>query len=152
LDTALREQSLLIEAPELVAEPAALRRTDGASVFTQHGAARYTSQAVLDAEARLLEAALTPTTVGVAGPTVTAILDTIDASGEQPLDAGQRALVSAFASDGRLIVAGIGPAGSGKTTAMKALAQVMRSSGEGRLVPLATSAAAAAVLGGDVGG
>ena len=31
-------------------EPPELRRPDGEPVFTEHGAARYTSQAVLDAE------------------------------------------------------------------------------------------------------
>ena len=36
---------------------AALRRGDGESVFTEHAAERYTSQAVLDAEQRLLAAA-----------------------------------------------------------------------------------------------
>jgi hypothetical protein len=41
----------------------------GSSVFTQHGAERYTSQAILDAEARLVDAAGYATTVGVDGQT-----------------------------------------------------------------------------------
>jgi ABC-type cobalamin/Fe3+-siderophores transport system ATPase subunit len=59
--------------------------------------------------------------------------------------------VKAFACDGRLLLAGIGPAGAGKTTAMKALAEVIRAGGTGRLVPLATSASAAGVLAEDLG-
>jgi ABC-type hemin transport system ATPase subunit len=61
------------------------------------------------------------------------------------LDPGQRHLVTVFAADTRLLLAGIGPAGSGKTTAMRALAHVLRQGGR-NLVPLATSAAAADVL------
>jgi ATP-dependent exoDNAse (exonuclease V) alpha subunit len=44
------------------------------------------------------------------------------------------------------LLAGIGPAGSGKTTAMRACARLLRQSGR-NLIPLATSAAAADVLG-----
>ncbi len=66
------------------------------------------------------------------------------------LDPGQRPLVTAFACDERLLLAGIGPAGSGKTTAMRAYAHVLRQGGR-RLIPLATSAAAADVLGRELG-
>jgi hypothetical protein len=58
--------------------------------------------------------------------------------------------VTALACDERLLLAGIGPAGSGKTTAMRAYAHVLRQHGR-RLVPLATSAAAADVLGRELG-
>jgi hypothetical protein len=69
VDRALAAWSPPTEPPELLAEPAALRRSDGSSVFTQHGAERYTGQAILDAEARLADAAGYATTVGVAGAT-----------------------------------------------------------------------------------
>src|SRR5207302_6748823 len=52
--------SICVEAPALLDEPPELRRGDGESVFTGHGAARYTSQAVLDAEQRLITATRTP--------------------------------------------------------------------------------------------
>ena len=54
--------------------------------------------------------------------------------------------MTAFACDERLLLAGIGPAGTGKTTAMRAYAHLLRQHGR-RLIPLATSAAAAHVLG-----
>ena len=148
---ALFTWSLSTEPPELVVEPAALRRSDGSSVFTQHGAERYTSQAVLDAEARLVDAAGMATTVGVDGQTTAFVLAGHEQRTNRPLDPGQHALVKAFACDGRLLVAGIGPAGAGKTTAMKALAEVIQAGGAGRLVPLATSASAAGVLAEDLG-
>ena len=150
-EEALSRWSLSTEPPELVAEPTALRRSDGSSVFTQHGAERYTSQAVLDAEARLVDAAGCATTVGVDGQTTALVLAEHEQRTGWPLDPGQHALVRAFACDGRLLLAGIGPAGAGKTTAMKALAEVVNAGGSGRLVPLATSASAAGVLTEDLG-
>ncbi len=119
-------------------------------MFTAHTATRYTSQPVLDAEQRLLTATSTPTACGLAGPSVAAALDGFEATNSTTLDAGQRHLVTAFASDSRLLLAGIGPAGSGKTTAMRALAHVLRYGGV-HLVLLATSAAAADVLGRELG-
>jgi conjugative relaxase-like TrwC/TraI family protein len=149
--TALSAWSLSIEPPELLAEPARLRRSDGCSVFTQHGAERYTSQAVLDAEARLVDAARCATTVGVDGQTAALAMAEHERRAGQLLDPGQQALARAFACDGRLLLAGIGPAGTGKTTAMRALAEVLRAGGVGRLVPLATSASAAGVLAEELG-
>ena len=142
--------SLSVEAPALLDEPAELRRADGESVFTEHGAGRYTSRGVLDAEARLVNATRTPTAAGLSGPSAAASLDGFEAVARVSLDAGQRGLVTAFACDSRLLLAGIGPAGSGKTTAMRALEYALRAGGQ-RLVPLATSAASADVLGRELG-
>lgn len=142
--------SILVEAPRMLDEPQQLRRSDGASVFTRHGAARYTSQIILDAEQRLMQAALTPAVTGIPAAQVSASLAKFDAKHRHPLDAGQRELVAAFAMADTRIAVGIGAAGTGKTTAMTALRQVIEASGR-RLIPLATSAAAAAVLGADIG-
>jgi conjugative relaxase-like TrwC/TraI family protein len=142
--------SMSVEAPAMLNEPPELRRPDGEPVFTEHAAGRYTSQAVLDAEQRLVNATRTPTAAGLSGPAVAAALDGFEAHAGTVLDAGQRGLVTAFGCDGRLLMAGIGPAGSGKTTAMRALAHVLRQGGR-RLVPLATSAASADVLGRELG-
>ncbi|HEY1915852.1 MAG TPA: MobF family relaxase [Streptosporangiaceae bacterium] len=141
---------LKVDAPALLDEPAVLRRSDGASVFAEHAAGRYTSQQVLDAEARLVAAARTPMSGGLGGAFTAAALDGFEAAARTRLDPGQRSLVSTFASGGRLLAVGLGPAGSGKTTAMRALAAVL-AQGRRRLVPLATSAAAADVLGRELG-
>jgi ATP-dependent exoDNAse (exonuclease V) alpha subunit len=125
-------------------------RLTGDGTFTRHGADRFTSQAVLDAETRLANAARTPTATGLSGPSAAASLDGFEAVTRTSLDAGQRDLVTAFACDSRLLLAGIGPAGSGKTTAMRALEHAVRHGGQ-RLVPLATSAASADVLGRELG-
>jgi conjugative relaxase-like TrwC/TraI family protein len=157
------EHSICIEAPALVQEPVELRRRrDGESVFIEHGAARYTSRAILDAEHRLLAAARTiPTRPGVWSPpspeAVAAALREFEESTDGPLDEGQRELVTAFVRDPRRLVVGLGPAGTGKTTAMRAYHHVLTTltneiaGAPARLVPLATSAASAAVLARELG-
>ncbi|GLY33438.1 hypothetical protein Kisp02_68030 [Kineosporia sp. NBRC 101731] len=163
--------SISIEAPALLAEPDSLQRSDGVSVFVQHAADRYTSQALLDAEQRLLHAASTPAAdpanippqtrpdavptsgTSVAGTPstawVNATLDGFEAVHGRTLDTGQRALVTAFATDERLLSVGIGAAGTGKTTAMLAYLHTLTAQ-QRRLIPLATSAASASVLAGDL--
>ncbi|ADD45028.1 MobF family relaxase [Stackebrandtia nassauensis] len=140
--------SIRIDAPSLVDEPDVLRRADGESVFHQHGSTRYTSQAVLDAEQRLLGAAKTPTDKGLSAGFVTGVLDGFDTTSHQ-LDPGQRHLAAGFATTDRLLAVGIGPGGAGKTTAMKAYAHTLTTAGH-RLIPLATSANSAAVLAADL--
>jgi conjugative relaxase-like TrwC/TraI family protein len=142
--------SIRVDAPALLNEPASLRRRDKESVFTEHAAARFTSAAILAAEARLVEAAKTHTAFGASGPHVAAVLDGFEARSGKRLDIGQRHLATAFAVDDRLVVAGIGPAGSGKTTAMRAYAETVTATGQ-RLIPLATSSAAADILGRELG-
>ena len=144
-------KSVLMTTEPQLEEPRALRRPDGVSVFVQHAAARYTSQDLLDAEQRLLTAARTPTSGAMTGVSVRAVLDGFEAATGMRLDAGQRAMVVAFATDPNLISVGLGPAGAGKTTTMRAYQHVLAAHGR-RLIPLATSAAAAAVLSRDLNG
>ncbi|MFF8401717.1 AAA family ATPase [Streptomyces sp. NPDC015684] len=66
------------------------------------------------------------------------------------MDAGQRALAASFALSEKLLLAGLGPAGAGKTTAMRLVASAVDATG-GRLIPLAPSSRAAKVLGDDLG-
>lgn len=142
--TLSQERAVRVDRPSAVSEPVSLRRSDGTSVFVEHASARFTSRLILDAEDRLVAAARTHTAVGLAGGQVSAALDGFDAQLSElglRLDAGQRALVASFSTDTRLLVAGLGPAGAGKTTAMKAYAHVAAQAGQ-RILPLATSAAA----------
>lgn len=66
------------------------------------------------------------------------------------LNDGQVALVAQMALGGRRVALALAPAGAGKTTAMAALAYAWRSSG-GQVLGLAPTAAAAIVLGEDLG-
>jgi hypothetical protein len=79
-------RSVCVEPPSLHDEPVELRRPDGESVFTQHAAARYTSQPVLDAETHLVAAARTLTAAGLSGPAVAAALAGFEARTGAALD------------------------------------------------------------------
>ena len=159
--------SIRITEPELVAEaPSLTRASDGQSVFLPHGSHRFTTSEVLLAEERLVAAARCPIQPEVAAPHLDpvvceAAVAVHEATHRVRLDAGQRQLVTAFATSRARIAVGIGPAGSGKTTATRAFAAAWRSGqagdgmgnggGGGRVVPLATSAKAAQVLGEELG-
>ncbi|WP_051208174.1 MobF family relaxase [Propionicicella superfundia] len=144
--TALSDHSLpLAVATDGITEPAALQRVDGQSVYTVAGAELFTSPRILAAEQRLVEAAgrsdgkvVDPATVDLA------LLET--AANGVELNAGQVALVRAMACSGARVQVAIAPAGSGKTTAMRALARAWSDAG-GTVLGLAPSAAAAAALG-----
>jgi conjugative relaxase-like TrwC/TraI family protein len=131
--------------------PAGLARADGASVYSVHGAARFTSDAVLDAEHDLLTAAHTPVASGfVTGAAADTAMATVAAQTGRELNDGQAVIARHLLCSGQLLAVAVGPAGAGKTTAMKAV--VTAWTGDGRQVlALAPSAAAARVLGADVG-
>ena len=114
------------------------RASDGQSVFVPHGAERYTTSRILAAEESLVDAAVTR---GAAVPPLVAeaALAVHESSTGVAFDDGQRRLVDYFATHPALLSLGIGPAGAGKTTAMRALAAVWAADGR-RVVPLATSA------------
>ncbi|MEU5156157.1 MobF family relaxase [Glycomyces sp. NPDC021274] len=143
-----RSINLTVAPP--VESPAMLQRSDGVSVFVRHESARYTSQAVLDAEARLVKAAQTPTIYSTSFAAVAERIAAFESRSGRTLDEGQRELVTAFAAEDRLLAVGIGPAGSGKTTAMRAYKEVLAAEGR-HLVGLAPSAQAAKVLEADLG-
>ena len=139
--------SLINLTPDLdpVVDPQMLRRSDGVSVYRHTGADHYTSQRMLDAEQRIVEAA--GRTTGTAPDPVDVELALMAASLDGPvLNDGQRELVRALLSDPRQVALALAPAGAGKTTAMSMLARVCRDLGH-EPVGLAPSAAAAAVLG-----
>ncbi|WP_156251500.1 MobF family relaxase [Pseudactinotalea terrae] len=129
--------------------PTRLSRTNGTSIYEQHGTTKYTSREVLDAEAALLFAAQT-----IGGPTVRA--STFEAAAadvqidsRRRMDTYQLDLARRFACSGQQLVAGIGPAGAGKTTAMRAFVAAVHGEG-GTVVALGPSAVAAHVLGDDL--
>ncbi len=126
-------------------EPAQLRRADGASVYTVAGSQLYTSNAILAAEARVVDAAGRRDGIVVPTPALDIALLEGDANGIR-LNPGQVLLVREMATSGARVQLAIAPAGSGKTTAMNALSRAWTAAG-GSVIGLAPSAAAAAALG-----
>ncbi|MFE4304825.1 MobF family relaxase [Streptomyces sp. NPDC056891] len=135
-----------ITPPEINPSHPDLLRPDGSSIYRPIGSATYTTHSLLAAEHRLLAGARTRVIPPVAAGTFarTAALH------QGPLDAGQQALASSFVLSDRLLLAGLGPAGAGKTTAMRLAAAAVDAAG-GRLIPLAPSSRAAQVLATDLG-
>ncbi|GHE06918.1 MobF family relaxase [Klenkia taihuensis] len=125
-------------------EPAALRRRDGASVFETADSAVHTSDAVLEAERAVIDAAgrfdghTTPSSA-----VESALL--IAAESGPTLNPGQAGFVRALATSGARVQVAVAPAGTGKTTALRALAIAWRAGG-GTVVGLAPTAAASSVL------
>lgn len=132
--------------------PKALARNSGHSVFSTCAATtiRYSSQAVLDAETALLDAANTPTPEFVTTAAVAAAITAIEVETGRTLNPGQRRIVRHLCTSGTRLAVAIGPAGTGKTTAMRAVARAWQSDGRGVLA-LAPQKSSARVLGDDIG-
>lgn len=147
--TACLEASIQLTPPDLAPLPTALTRTGGTSIYMQHGTTKYTSRQVLDAEAALLRAAQTIGGLGVADSTFEVAAADVQIGSQRRMDAHQIELARRFACSGQQLVAGIGPAGAGKTTAMRAFVAAVQGEG-GKVVALGPSAVAAQVLGDDL--
>ncbi|KRF20164.1 transfer protein Tra [Nocardioides sp. Soil797] len=141
----LDDHSVSMARPwDTISEPAELRRADGSSVYTQAGAGLFTSSKVLAAEQRLVDAAGRHDGYAVEAASVDLALLESTANGIT-LNAGQATLVREMATSGARLQLAIAPAGSGKTTAMRALASAWADGG-GTVIGLAPSAAAADAL------
>ncbi|WP_328813543.1 MobF family relaxase [Rhodococcus sp. NBC_00297] len=152
---ALHRESLLLDIT-LDDLPSALTRASGESVFTDHGASRYSSAAVLDAEQRLIDAAHTQTVFTVSEAAFDGArarreaLESARTGGEFVFNDGQLDMARRLATAETLVAVGIGPAGTGKTASMKLLVDSWHEQGR-TVLALGPSAAAATVLGEDVG-
>ena len=145
VDEVLEGRSVRITRPlDNITEPAQLRRVDGSSVYVMGGVHLFTSATVLAAEQRLVATAGLRDGFAVPQSCVELALLESTANGVT-LNAGQATLVRQMATSGARLQLGIAPAGSGKTTAMRALASAWTDGG-GTVVGLAPSAAAADAL------
>jgi len=134
-----------VTAPALNPVPEQLQRQGGESIYRVHGTERFTSTRILAIEDSLIDAARTVAGFTVDADTFSTTIEELNAASEYPLDASQVELARRFASGGRLLEVGIGPAGTGKTTAMRAFARAVEAGG-GRVLALAPTAAASTVL------
>jgi hypothetical protein len=141
----LNTRSVSLARPaEAITEPAALRRSDGSSMYTVAGSDVFTSTRILAAEQRVVAVAgRRDGRTAPAGIVELALLE--QAANGITLDAGQAALVRSMSMSGARLQLAIAPAGAGKTTALRALTRAWIDSG-GQVLGLAPSAAAAAQL------
>ncbi|WP_432246092.1 MobF family relaxase (plasmid) [Arthrobacter sp. G.S.26] len=143
---AIDQFSLRITATNPASEVEALRLRNGASRYGKVHSTLYTSSGVLHSEDRLLTAAQRTVIPAATREAFELALTTQD----KKFDAGQLRMASEFACSDKLLVIGVGPAGAGKTTALKLAADTVRESG-GAVIGLAPTAAAAAVMGKELG-
>lgn len=142
--------SVTLTPPELAPTPLGMQRADGSSALRPKHSTVFTSQAVLDAEKRLLGLMDDRTAPRLGIKRLRAILNHGVRDGA--LDASQAAAIAAVASSGRRLDLLVGPAGTGKTTTLRVLRTLWEGQhGPGTVVGLAPSAAAADVLGTELG-
>jgi ATP-dependent exoDNAse (exonuclease V) alpha subunit len=129
-----------------------LRRADGTSRFWAQDHEIYTTAAVVDAEARLLDAGRQVGGPFVAESTVTSVMAATRPGRDHPLSLDQTTAITQIATSGRSLDVLVGPAGSGKTATMAGLRAVWEGHyGAGSVLGLAPSAAAAEVLADELG-
>lgn len=150
-DLALTE-ALLITTPNLHHTPRFLLRADGTSKFEATGHWRYATTTLLNAETRLLAAGKRTNAPVVSGRTVAAVVARPLPSRSFALSPDQARCVTQITTSARVVDVLVGPAGTGKSTAMAGLrAAWEREHGPGSVIGLAPSAAAADVLTDDMG-
>src|SRR5690349_14416497 len=114
---AAQAQSVALTPPELALSPARFQREDGTSVFRPKHSVKYSSTSIIEEEERLLgrsEASGAPT---VRSSVTTRVL--VHSNGR--LSPQQRTALESITTSGRRLDLLVGPAGAGKTTAMRAL-------------------------------
>lgn len=146
---AAEQASIRLTPPDLASSPAAFQRADGTSVFRPRNSARFSGAAVLAAEDYLLARSRDHVAPRLADAT---IAQALQPHRGRTLGDDQHAALTAIASSGRMLDLLIGPAGAGKTTALRALRRAWEAEhGRGSVVGLAPSAVAAEVLARDLG-
>ena len=145
-------KALLLSAPSLHHTPRFLLRRDSSSKFEATGHWRYTTSTLLDAEARLIDAGERSHAPVVSRRTVTAVMRRPLPGKTFTLSADQANCVTQITTSGRALDVLVGAAGTGKSTAMAGMrAAWEREHGPGSVIGLAPSAAAAEVLGDEMG-
>jgi conjugative relaxase-like TrwC/TraI family protein len=151
-------QVVCLEAPEVVAVPAALRRADGRSVYQRHGGTRYATQVQLSLEEKLVAQAQAEGAPKLSREQAAQLLGApmtlleaalhgraADALGTKTgcgLRLDQAAALYASQTSGRRVDVIVGPGGTGKTTTAGTGSKLWYAAGMGNVFGIATSQAA----------
>ena len=147
ITTLALEDSLLLNPDPPAATPVEYLRGEGPSRVHPESHKLYTTQEILDAEARLLDAGRRTNAPVVPRQTVAQVADRNLPGSDHRLSLDQALAVEQIATSGRALDVLIGPAGTGKSTTMAALRAAWEAQyGAGSVVGLAPSAAAAEAL------
>ncbi len=146
--------ALMVSAPELHHVPERYRRADGTSLLrpADHLLLLYTTESLLDAEQRLLEAGRRTDAPTVPLATVACVTGENLPGRDCALSVDQALAVQKITTSGRALDVLVGPAGTGTSTTMAGLLAVWeREHGAGSVLGLAPSAAAVEVLAHELG-
>ena len=147
---AAERASFRLTPPEVASTPEMYRRPDGTSCFRPRYSTVFSSEALLAAEDRLRQHGRDQRAPTIPAAAVERVMRGRRA-GEVRLGEDQRFALTAVATSRRVLDVLVGPAGAGKTTAMRGLRRAWESQhGPGSVVGLAPSAAAAQVLADDL--
>jgi conjugative relaxase-like TrwC/TraI family protein len=139
--------SVCLTPPPLQHTPERYVRADGSSRLHPESRVVYTTEALLGAEARLLEAARSLGAPRVSVAVVAQVTEANLPGRDYKLSVNQALAVEKIATSGRVLDVLVGPAGTGKSTTMAGLRAVWEQvHGPGSVIGLAPSAAAAQVL------
>jgi conjugative relaxase-like TrwC/TraI family protein len=145
---AARRHSVSLTPPELASSPVRFQREDGTSLFRPRHSAKYSSTAIIEAEARLLDRSEATTAPTVRRNTLARVVR--HSNGR--LSTQQRTALEGITTSGRQVDLLVGPAGAGKTATMRALRSAwIVEHGRGSVIGLAPSATAAQALADDLG-
>jgi len=144
--------SLTLSLPALHHTPERYVRPDGSSRLAPRSHLIYTTQTLLAAEGRLLESAQRNGAPTVTSATIARITEDNLPGTDHRLSVDQALAVEKIGTPKRWIDVLVGPAGTGKSTALSGLRAVWEAEhGPGSVIGLAPSAAAAQVLAGELG-
>ena len=142
------DDSLPLHIKDTRLTPRQYLRKDGTSQYQRIDAALFTSERVLAAENKILDAAsravIPASTVDVFELAAQKRRTELAEKGHT-LPAGQEAMARAFATSDKFLVVGIGAAGAGKTSSTRLAVDAIEASGN-RVIGMAPTAAAAAVM------
>lgn len=142
------EDSLPLHIKDTRLTPREYLRKDGTSQYQRIDSELFTSERVLAAENKILDAAsravIPASTVDVFELAAQKRRAELAAQGHT-LPAGQEAMAREFATSDRFLVVGIGAAGAGKTSSTRLAVDAIEASGN-RVIGMAPTAAAAAVM------
>ena len=142
------EDSLPLHIKDTRLTPREYLRKDGTSQYQRIDSELFTSERVLAAEHKILDAAsravIPASTVDVFELAAQKHRAELAEQGHT-LPAGQEAMARAFATSDKLLVVGIGAAGAGKTSSTRLAVDAIEASGN-RVIGMAPTAAAAAVM------
>lgn len=140
--------SLLLHIKDTRLTPREYLRKDGTSQYQRIDSELFTSERVLAAENKILDAAsravIPASTVDVFELAAQKHRAELAEHGHS-LPAGQEAMARAFATSDKFLVVGIGAAGAGKTSSTRLAVDAIEASGN-RVIGMAPTAAAAAVM------